>query len=274
MVKDILNYFGYIVGELLPFDGRAHFEFLHYYFKYPLLSSDALLIIYSALFVGLCIYFIRDIFRIFYELFKSIKLLLVGRATIASVCTEFKMLNLMLVTLTATIVYYPVAMLASKYDFSLYLSCALMIVAAIALRLSEVFTRIKVDGKVFSVKETLVFTAVQSVSVIPGFSRIASMMALGKFMGSERKHLTNFVLISFIPLVFIQMLNVNSDWIYIGGLLFTNWKMFLIIAGMVVLSLDLIIMLLVSPSFYKFYYYIAGIAAWTILDQFFSKRGL
>jgi len=274
MIQDILRYFGFAVGEMLPLDGRAHFEFMHYYFKYPLLTNDNLLIIYSAILLGFVLYFIRDIFKIVYESLKSIRLLVLGRATIVSVCTEFKMLNLFLVTLMATAVYYPVAVWSYKYDFSLYLSCVLMVVAAILLRLSEVFTIVKVDGRVFGVKEAAVLTVAQIVSVIPGFSRVASMMALGKFMGSEKKHLAAFVLISFIPVVIIQLLLVNNDYNYLVTTLTINWKIFLIISGMVVLSLDLITLILTSPSFYKFFYYIGGVALWTILDQFFSKRGL
>jgi len=274
MIRDILNYFGYAIGELLPLDGRVHFEFLNYYFKYPLLSTDSLLVIYSAIFLGLFIYFIRDIFKIFYELFKAINLLLRGRATIYSVSTELKMLNLFLVTLIASIVYLPIAIWSSQYDFSLYLSCALMIISAALLRLSEIFTLIKVDGKVFGVKESVILIAAQVVSVIPGFSRVASMMALGKFMGSEKKRLATFVLISFMPMVIIQIFCMNSDGLYVLNTLLANWKLFLIISGMVVLSLDLVMLILVSPGFYKFYYYIGGVAIWTILDMFFSRRGL
>jgi len=274
MIQEILKYFGFAVGEMLPLDGRVHFEFMHYYFKYPLLTDDNLLIIYSALLLGFMLYFIRDIFKIACEFLKSIKLLLLGRATIMSVCAEFKMLNLFLVTLMATAVYYPVAVWSYRYDFNLYLSCGLMIIAAVLLRLSEVFTIIKVDGRLFGIKETAVFTVAQVVSVIPGFSRIASMMALGKFMGSEKKHLSTFVLMSFIPVIVIQLLLINSDYTYVLTLLKFNWKIFFIISGMVVLSLDLIVLILTSPSFYKFFYYIGGVALWTILDMFFSKRGL
>ena len=274
MIKEILNYFGYALAELLPIGGKVHFEFLNHYFKYPLLGADPLLIIYSALLVGLFIYFIRDIFRILIEIFKALRLLLIGRATIRSVCTEFKMLNLFLVTIVATAVYYPIARISYEYSYSLYLSCGLMIVSAVLLRLSEVFTIIKVDGMVFNKKETLLFTVAQALSVIPGFSRIASMMALGKFLGSEKKHLAGLVLLSFIPLVIIQLSFMNSDVNYIFNILYVNWKVFLIVAGLIVLSLDFILMLLASPSFYKFYYYLAGIAVWTILDMFFSKRGL
>ncbi len=274
MIQDVLRYFGFVIGEMLPLDGRVHFEFIHYYFKYPLLTSDSLLIIYSAILLGLILYFVRDISRIVYESIKSIKLLLLGRATVISVCTEFKMLNLFLVTLIATAVYYPVAVLASRYNFSLYLSCGLMVLAAVLLRLSEVFTIIKVNGRLFGVKETALFTLTQVISVIPGFSRVASMMALGKFMGSEKKHLATFVLMSFIPVVIIQLLLINSDYNSVLSVLTVNWKIFFIISGMVVLSLDLITLILTSPSFYKFFYYIGGVALWTILDMFFSKRGL
>lgn len=274
MIHDILRYFGFVVGEMLPLDGRVHFEFMHYYFKYPLLTSDSLLIIYCAILLGFTLYFIRDIFKIIYDVLKSIKLLVLGRATVVSVCTEFKMLNLFLVTILATAVYYPVAVWSSRYDFSLYLSCGLMIIAAVILRLSEVFTIIKVDGKAFGVKESAVLTMAQVLGVIPGFSRVASMMALGKFMGSEKKHLATFVLMSFIPVVIIQLLLVNNDYNYILNVLTINWKIFFIISGMVVLSLDLVTLILTSPSFYKFFYYIGGVALWTMLDLFFSKRGL
>jgi undecaprenyl pyrophosphate phosphatase UppP len=274
MIKDILNYFGYAVAELLPLDGRVHFEFIHYYFKYPLLNADSLLIIYSAMFLGLFIYFIRDIFRIAHDLFGAVRLLFLGRATVRSVCAEFKMLNLLLVTVIATVVYYPVYVWSARYDFSLYLSCALMMVSALILRLSEVFTVIKVDGKTFNIKETVIFTFAQALSVIPGSSRIVSLIALGKFMGSEKKRLATFALISFMPVLIIQLLTANNDAAYIFNVLLVNWKIFLLISGMVVLSLDLIMMLLTSPTFYKFYYYIGGIALWTILDLFFSKRGL
>jgi undecaprenyl pyrophosphate phosphatase UppP len=149
-----------------------------------------------------------------------------------------------------------------------------MILSALILRLSEVFTVIKVDGKAFSVKETVLFTFAQALSVIPGSSRIVSLIALGKFMGSERKRLATFALISFMPVLIIQLLTANNDVVYIFNVLLANWKIFLLIAGMVVLSLDLVVMLLTSITFYKFYYYIGGIALWTILDLFFSKRGL
>ena len=274
MIHDVLRYFGFAVGEMLPLDGRVHFELMHHYFQYPILTSDNLLVVYSAILSGFFLYFIRDIVKIVHEFLKSIKLLILGRATIISICTEFKMLNIFLVTLMATIVYYPIAVWSYRYNFSLYLSCGLMVLAAVLLRLSEVFTIVKINGKIFGIKEAAVFTVAQVLSVIPGFSRVASMMALGKFMGSEKKHLATFVLMSFLPVVIIQLFLVNSDYNYIVSVLTTNWKMFFIVSGLVLLSLDLIMLILTSSSFYKFFYYIGGVALWTILDLFFSKRGL
>ncbi len=274
MIREILNYFGYSIAELLPLDGRVHFELINYYFKYPLLEQDSLLVIYSAMFLGLFIYFIRDMFRMVYEFFDATRLLILGRATFRSVCSEFKMLNMLLVVIVTVIFYYPVYMWSINYDFSLYLSCGLMVLSAIILRLSEIFTLIKVDGQTFSIKETFILTLAQALSVIPGSSRVVSLIALGKFMGSERKRLATFALLSFMPILLIQLFAVTNDTAHIFNILLANWKIFILLAGMVVLSLDLIMTILASLTFYKFYYYIGGVALWTILDLFFSKRGL
>jgi len=274
MIYTIIKYFAYMVAEVLPLGGEIHFKLMTHYFNYPPLSNDELAFIYTILLLSLTLYFIRDIVRSVKELFRVFWLLVMGRGTIKNFCFDFKMLNVLLVTVVLCGVSFPFFVAFSGYSYSLYLSGALLIVSAAFLRLSEIFTLIKLDGKAASVKETTIFCVLHILSFIPGLSRTAVMMGAGKFLGFERKHLATLTLISFIPVVIFHLYGLDIDWVHLFALIYSQWKIFFILLGLMTLCMDLVFMIITSANFYKFYYYLAGLGIWTILDVFFIKRGL
>lgn len=275
MIASIIRLFSYMVADLLPLGGDLHFKLLNYYFKYPLLSNDSLIIVHVILIIGLTVYFIKDIIKMYSELFKGLWIILSGRATIKRTCTDLKMLNMLLVSTFITVVSYFVVIIRAEYDYSLYLMGGMLILSAIILRVSEVFTLIKVDAKVMTVKETVVFILLQALSMLPGVARPGVFMGVGKFLGLEKKQLAKMIFISFIPVLILEMIFIHGfDPVTAFNILKDSWLLCLILFTLLVIALDVIFVITTSKSYYKFYYYLAGLGLWTILDIFFSKRGL
>ncbi len=264
-----------MVAELLPLGGELHFKLLNYYFKYPMLSSDSIIIVHLILILGLTIYFIKDITRMYAELFKGFWVIASGRATIRRTFTDLKMLNMLLVSSFITIISFFIILIKSEYNYSLYLMGAMLILSALILRLSEIFTLIKVEARVMTARETIVFVLLQALSMVPGVARSGVFMSVGKFMGLEKKHLAKMVFISLIPVLIMEMLFIREfDVISTVSIIQSSWLLCLILFVLLLVALDVVFVITTSRSYYKFYYYLAGLGLWTILDFFFSKRGL
>ena len=275
MIASIIRLFSYMVAELLPLGGEIHFRLLNYYFKYPLLSHESLVVVHIILIICLFIYFIKDIGRMFGESFRGLWIVASGRATIKRTCTDFKMLNMLLVIILITFVSCFLMFLRSDYEYSLYLVGAMLILSAVILRVAEIFTLIKVDAKVMSFKEALIFGVLQALSVLPGIARPAIFMSIGKFLGIEKKHLAKMILISFIPVLIFELIFVTGfDPIQTIYIIQHSWLLCSILFILAIISLDIVFAVMTSPSYYKFYYYLVGLGIWTILDLFFAKRGL
>ncbi|MEI6080444.1 MAG: undecaprenyl-diphosphate phosphatase [bacterium] len=275
MIASIIRLFGYMIADLLPLGGEIHFRLMNYYFKYPLLSYESLVIVHVLLILGLSLYFSRDILNMFGEFFRGIWIIASGRATIKRTCTDFKMLNMLLVTILVSFVAFFLIFLRMDYEYSLYLVGAMLILSAIVLRVAEVFTLIKIDAKVMNFKESMLFALLQALAMFPGVARPALFMSVGKFLGVERKHLAKMVFISLIPiLVFELVFVVGVDPTQIIGILYRSWLLCAILLALLIIALDVVFVITTSSSYYKFYYYLAGLGVWTILDLLFAKRGL
>ncbi|MCX6112631.1 MAG: undecaprenyl-diphosphate phosphatase [Proteobacteria bacterium] len=275
MIASIIRLFSYMIAELLPLGGEIHFRLFNYYFKYPLLSYESLVIVHVLLILGLGIYFLKDIGRMFGEFFKGLWIVASGRATIKRTCTDFKMLNMFLVSILITFVSSFLIFLKTDYEYSLYLVGALLILSAAILRIAEIFTLIKVDARIMSFKEALIFAALQALSMFPGVARPAIFMSIGKFLGIEKKHLAKMIFISFIPILIFELIFIiGFDPIQTINILYHSWLLCVILFALLIIALDVIFVITTSQSYYKFYYYLAGLGLWTILDLFFSKRGL
>ena len=275
MIASIIRLFSYMIAELLPLGGEIHFRLLNYYFKYPLLSHESLVIVHVLLILSLFIFFIKDIGRMFGEFFKGLWIVASGRATIKRTCTDFKMLNMFLVSVLITFVSCFLIFLRADYEYSLYLVGGMLILSAAILRIAEIFTLIKVDAKVMSFKEALIFAVLQALSMLPGVARPAIFMSVGKFLGIEKKHLAKMIFISFIPVLTFELIFVTGfDPMQTLSILQHSWLLCSILFILAIISLDIIFVVTTSPSYYKFYYYLVGLGVWTILDLFFAKRGL
>jgi undecaprenyl pyrophosphate phosphatase UppP len=275
MIASIIRLFGYMIAELLPFGGEVHYRLLNYYFRYPLLSYEALVMVHVILILGLGIYFIKDILRMFGEFFRGIWVIVSGRATIKRACMDFKMLNMLLVSILVTFVAFFLIFLRTDYSYSLYTVGAMLILSAVVLRVADVFTLIKVDGRIASVKDAFIFALLQVLCMIPGVARPAIFMSVGKFLGMEKKHLAKMMFISLIPvLAFELVFVVGIDPVQMLGILYHSWLLCLILLTLLIVTIDIAFAITTSPSYYKFYYYLAGLGLWTIFDVFFSKRGL
>ncbi len=272
MFYEFIKLFAYEVCELLPLGAETHAKLMSYYFNYPAVSYEERIICLFALGLGVFIYFISDFYKMIKEAIRATWLLLIGRGIVSSLCREFKYLNLLLSVVAVGVVSYPAYLLSEYIGTSYYLIGGMLIVSAFFLRLSETFAFIKIDGSLLGYKEAFSFVGLQILSAFPGASRMAIMVGGGKFLGVEKKHLIKFVFLSFLPVVFIRLGFCLEDINSLFQIVFQNLWMFLALTIACVVFIAIAMKIFVSEGFYKFYYYLAGLGAWTILDVLFGKR--
>lgn len=274
MFQEFLRYLGYLVFELLPLGAEGHSDLINYYFGYSTVDQYSRTLCLSSLSLGLFIYFYSDIYKLFKELFKGTWLILIGRGTVHQVCTEFKYLNLLISIIGMAIAAVVYSMFSHHFEQGYYFVGGMLILSGVVLRASETFAFIKVDGKLLGYREFFSFFIMQILSSFPGASRMALMMGSGKFMGVEKKHLIKFVFISFIPVLVVR-LAFNIDSFYtLYSVLYGHIWMFAVLTALTIVLTAVFVRVFNSVNFYKFYYYLIGLGVWTILDVFFSKKGL
>jgi len=272
MLYEFIKLFIYEVCELLPLGAEAHAKLISYYFNYPTVSYEERIICLLALGIGVFIYFISDFYKMIKEAFRATWLLLIGRGIVSHVCKEFKYLNLLLSVVAVGAVYYPAHLLSEHIGNSYYLIGGMLIVSAFFLRISETFAFIKMDGRLLGYKDAFCFVALQIISAFPGASRMAIMIGGGKFLGIEKKHLIKFVFLSFVPVIFIRLGFYLEDVNTLFQIVYQHLWMFVALTLACVVFVAIAMKIFVSEGFYKFYYYLAGLGAWTILDVLFGKR--
>src|SRR5690606_13857262 len=137
------------------------------------------------------------------------------------------------------------------------------------------FVMMKFDARIITPKESLVFGALQLLSIVPGIPRPAVFMSVGKFMGVEKKQLAKIMFISLIPVLMLDLFFVTGVFpLQILSVLYDSWLLSLILFVLLIPALDVVFYITSSRGYYKFYYYLFAVGAWTILDMIFSKRGL
>ncbi|MBN1114651.1 MAG: undecaprenyl-diphosphate phosphatase [Oligoflexia bacterium] len=263
----------YLVAEMLPLDGYAHQRLISYYYGAEKLEQEFMIVIYISLALGLCIYYSKDLLRMFTDSFRGFYSVLSGRRSFRVTSTNFKMFNIFVTMSVMTIIVFPLLNLG-ELDFGVDRVAVIFLVTALILRLSTSFTLVKVDGRYLDIKEILVLSLVQIIGLIPGFSRTAMLIGVGSFMGTEKKYLVKLVLISFIPLLVLKLFFMGVPASSVFWIVLERWYLLLFFTGVVMLLIKLLYYIVFSNRFYKFYLYLAGIGIWTLLDVYFSKRGL
>jgi len=274
MFYEFLRFLGYIALDILPLGAESHTILINYYFNYSSITNEIRILCLSSMGLGLFLYFIFDYYKIFKEFFKGLRLILIGRGTIKQVCTELRLLNMMISIIGVVIACYLSYEFLPDLSNNMYLVGAMLIVSGLTLRIPETFAHIKMDGRLFSYKEFFVFAFLQFLGALPGASRMAILMGGGKFLGIEKKHLIKFTFLSLTPVIFIRLAYTVPAFGDISSVIEHNliWMGALTLLTMIVTSIC--VRVFSSVSFYKFYYYLIGIGAWTILDVLFGKRGL
>ena len=270
MILSLIKLFGYILVDLFPFSADAHIRLIDYYFKYSFWNNDFAIIVNFVLMLAIFIYFFKYLVKMVEEIVKSTFFMLSGRASIRVISSDFKMLNIFLVTVCTSVAAYFFYFIKTDYNYSKYLIASMLIISGLVLRLTEVFTLVKKDPRVMNTRDAFLFSLLQVLSFIPGLPRTAIMMSLGKFLGMEKKHLAKMVLISLIPMLFL-----NLYYLGLGNVLpviQSSWLLCLLLFFVLMLFMNWMFSVITSVNFYKFYYYLVGLGVWTILDLLFSKR--
>lgn len=274
MFYEFLKFFAYQVCDLLPLGSETHVKLVSYYFNYEAISGHQKIVCLILLALSIFTYFISDFYKMIKESFRATWLLFIGRGTVREVCTDFKYLNMLLSVLTVSASAYFSFMLGDHLGSSYYLIGGMLLVSAFALRVSETFAFVKTDGKLLGYREVFGFVVLQLLSSFSGASRMALMMGGGKFMGIEKKHLIRFIFLSLAPVIIIRIVMLYPDMNAVYETVIGNIWTFIILFFCCLVFLAISMRIFVSEGFYKFYYYLAGLGIWTILDFFFSKRGL
>ncbi len=274
MFYEFLRFLGYIVLDILPLGAESHADLINYYFNYPSITNEIRILCLSSMGLGLFLYFIFDYYKIFKEFFKGLRLILIGRGTIKQVCTELRSLNMLISIIGVVVACYLSYEFLPDLNNNMYLIGSMLIISGLTLRIPETFAHIKMDGRLFSYKEFFIFASLQFLGALPGASRMAILMGGGKFLGVEKKHLIKFTFLSLTPVIFIRLAYTVSNFEAISSVLENNLTWMGVLTLLTMILTSICVKIFSSVSFYKFYYYLIGIGAWTILDVLFGKRGL
>jgi undecaprenyl pyrophosphate phosphatase UppP len=270
MILLLVKLSGYILAELLPFSPDAQIALIDYYFKYSFWNNDLAIIANFVLMVGIFIYFLRALINMLKEILRAVFFALSGRASLRIISSDFKMLNIFLISVCTSIAAYFFYFIKTNYTYSKYIIASMMIISGLVLRMTEVFTLVKKDPRVMDARDAIIFSFLQVLSFVPGVPRTAIMMSFGKFLGVEKKHLVNMIFISLLPVLFLNLYHLGLS--NIIPVVQTSWLLCLILFFMLIFFMGWILSIIKSTSFYKFYYYLIGLGLWTILDLLFAKR--
>jgi undecaprenyl pyrophosphate phosphatase UppP len=270
MILLLVKLSGYILAEILPFSAEAQIILINYYFKYSFWNKDFEIMANLVFLLTIFVYFFRDFIKMFQEFLKGVFFAFSGRASLKIISSDFKMLNILLVTLLIGTSAYCFYFIKTDYSYSKIFIASMLIVSGLLLRVSEIFTLVKKDPRVLSVRDSFVFSLLQVLSFIPGIPRTAVMMSLGKFMGVEKNHLIRMIFVSLVPILFLNLYHLGL--VNVIEVIQSSWTTCLVLLIILLSLMNWILSILRSTSFYKFYYYLVGLGVWTILDLLFAKR--
>jgi len=277
MLNTVLYSVIYIIAELFPLSGDAHIKLFEYYFSKPSIDDFTYNIISLSLISGILIFFIKDIFIILKESLKAMNNLRTGRSSFETVVSEYKLFNVFVFIVFISLVNF-ITFNYLDFIFSIkpdnYLLSFLLIICAAVLFVSRYFTIVKVFPFLFNIKELVFFGILSFISIIPGLSRIALMLGFANIFGFEKKYAYRFSLFSLlIYLIFVLYFKINFSFFF---LIFES-------SYLLVYFFNVILVLFILKIFYyiisnvrvsRFYIYLLVLGLWTILDLYFSKRGL
>jgi undecaprenyl pyrophosphate phosphatase UppP len=121
-------------------------------------------------------------------------------------------------------------------------------------------------------KDTAFLIVLQILSAQTGASRMALMMGGAKFLGVEKKHLIKFTFLSLIPVLIMELAFNLEDISTLYYIVTGNLNIFIIVLVSSFILVATAKRVFAMQEFYKFYYYLAGLGIWTILDILFGKR--
>lgn len=269
----------YIVGEFLPFDGEAHLKLFSYYSKKPFADVFLHDLFYFSIIFAAILFFFKDILYILKDSLKSINNLRTGRSSLKTVTSEYKFFNsfIFIVFLSCVnfliINYFP-GVFYLHVDY--FWISIFLILSGLILLTARFFSVIKVFPFIFSIRELLVFAFISFVSIIPGLSRMALMLAASSMLGFDKKNAYKFSIYSLLSFLFFMLYKdtyfsldffssiFNSDYIYV----------FVFNVLFVLFILKVFYNYIASIRVTRFYLYLFLVGIWTILDLIFSKRGL
>lgn len=269
----------YIIGELLPIDGQAHLKLYSYYFNKSMPSEFTYNFIYLSLILGIFIFLLKDVLLILKESFKAINNLRTGRSSFDTVCSEYKQFNLFVFIVFIFLINFLIIRYFNfVFELSVnnYLLSFLLIISGAMLFLSRYFAVVKVFPFLFNIKELIIFALINFVCIIPGFSRMALMLSSATVLGFEKKYAYKFSLLSlFVFLTYFLFIRTNFDISFFESIVFTNYLYILLInVFFILIILKIFYNLIASIRVTRFYLYLFILGLWTILDLYFSKRGL
>ena len=256
------------LGELLPVSSTAHGYLIQLMSRFDTFEPSLLLAVHLACFLAICIF---------------------SRGRIGHIRREMKIASLpankrkrqpdMVAVLDGKVILTALIPLLIGVGFSSYASrrlgtlpaiSLLLLISGVVLYIPQFLPGANKDSRSLSRKDAVILGISGAVGVIPGISRMGTMISVGLMKGCERSYILDIALLASLP-VLLGLMIVDCVMIAMAGTVVgTMMLIYCVLAAAAAFGgawLAMVIMrfLSVKSSFYGFAYYNWGLALFSFL---------
>ena len=256
------------LGELLPVSSAAHGYLIELMSRFNTFEPALLLSVHTACFAAICIRSHRRIGHIHRELkIASLPLKKRKRQPDMTAVLDAKVLFTAMIPLLIGVCLSNLAFqkLANLPAISL-----LLLLSGVMLYIPQYLPGANKDSRALSRKDAVVLGFAGAVGVIPGVSRIGTMISAGLMKGCDRSYILDMAMLASIP-VLLGLMIVDIVMIaMVGTALGTMMIVYCVLAAVAAFGgawLAMVIMRFLSEksNFYGFAYYNWGLALFSFL---------
>ena len=256
------------LGELLPVSSAAHGYLIELMTRFDTAEPALLLSVHLACFAAICIRSHRRIGHIHRELkIASLPVKKRKRQPDMTAVLDAKVLFTAMIPLLIGVCLSNLAFqkLAALPAISL-----LLLLSGVVLYIPQFLPGANKDSRALSRKDALILGISGAVGVIPGVSRIGTMISVGLMRGCDRSYILDMALLASLP-VLLGLMIVDVVMITIAGTAFgAMMVIYCVLAaaaafGGAWLSMVIMRFLSVKSNFYGFAYYNWGLALFSFL---------
>ena len=256
------------VGELLPVSSAAHGYLIELMTQFDASEPALLLAVHFACFFAVCIHGRRRIGHIYRELkIASLPGKKRKRQPDISAVLDAKVIFTAMIPM---LIGVGLSTLAFRKLAFLPAISVLLLISGVVLYIPQFLPGANKDSRSLSRKDALILGLSGALGVVPGISRIGTMISVGLIRECDRSYILDIVLLASLP-VLLGLMIVDGVMIAVAGTVVTTMTLiYYILAAATAFGgawLAMVIMrfLSVKSNFYGFAYYNWGLALFSFL---------